>query len=914
MRHNRFDPSWRNRRSLHFFVTALALALSLYTPRAAHAQVSVQTRGYDAGRTGWNPSETQLTPQTVGSGQFGALATAPLLDDQIDAQPLVLPNRTISGQSGRHDVVYVATASNTLYAIDANNASILLGNNFGAPVPSLLGCGNNGQNIGITGTPVYNPDLDTINFIAYTLTNGVPTYRLHAVSPSTLRDAISPITVQASNTLKSGLGVTFNAGYQRQRPALLYNNGAIYAAFGSFCDLGSNISRGWLLGWSAATFQPLAGNDLTNRLDASPNNYFLSSIWMSGAGPAADSSGNVYFSTGNSDPSGTSYNGLNNLSESVVKAPPDLLSVSSVFTPSNIAKLDQLDADVSAAGLLKTPDGALYNPPLLVAGAKDGRLFVLNAGNLGGFNSNPQGPDNVLAVQNMGGGCWCAPAFFLGADGIGRIVSSGGLTLQTWRLTQNNGTTSLVKEGSAQIQPSIQDGGFFTTVSSNGTNIKRTGIIWAVGRPNGSSPTSDQLPLYAFGASPSAGGALPMLTTLRAGHWPNAGNNSSVVPVVANGKVYVASYKQLIIFGLAPAGTASLPDVLPTSVSYDQNTKVFSSMVTNQGVGPTPARTNLWVGFYVDGNKVGCGSVASIAAGATATVSSPTFANPCNTGYVMPPGVHTLAAFVDDVNLMPESDKTNNTISAVYPTSTALLPDLAPTFLSYDAKTGLFASIVMNQGTAVTPSGVAIGVAYYVNGAKVSCGYGSPNLPPGASTLIGPPALISTPCQNYMLSNGTYTISVLADDMNLIQELTRSNNQLTEQIVVSSSGVTIAATSLQSTSTPPPTTSANAAIPSSVSTGASLASTGSAGSAGGSGSNRLTGKLVNIDGSSLTLEKRDGAKVVVDDAKALKGHLVSPLVPGFAYLVTGSYDGAGVMTAESVTRAKDATGAWLPDI
>src|SRR5262249_36069769 len=143
--------------------------------------------------------------------------------------------------------------------------------------------------------------------------------------------------------------------------------------------------------------------------------------------------------------------------------------------------------------------------------------------------------------------CWCGPSYFKGSDNVGRVVSSGGLQVKQWTVNTAN-TPALALEASAPaLQPTGQDGGFFTSISSDGTNAN-TAIIWAVGRPVGNN---NELVLYAFDATAS-GGVLKQLWSGLAGTWPNTGGNSNVVPTVANGRAYVAGYKQLRIFGLVP--------------------------------------------------------------------------------------------------------------------------------------------------------------------------------------------------------------------------------------------------------------------------------------------------------------------------------------------------------------------------
>jgi hypothetical protein len=315
-----------------------------------------------------------------------------------------------------------------------------------------------------------------------------------------------------------------------------------------------------LLGFSAQTLAPLQTPLLTDSLATSENNFFLSSVWMSRSGPAADAAAggsNIYFSTGNSDPSGTSYDPPYNIEESVVKVTANL-QLSSIFTPYNFAALDAKDFEIGSGGVMVIPTNwpwyAAPNPPLVVTAGKDGRMFLLNANSLGGYTLG--GPDNVLNIQNIGA-CWCAPSFFTGADGIGRIVSSGGNTLSTWQIIQTSTSTTLVQEASVQI-PLVNRSqirkppGFFTTVSSNGTNMD-AGIIWALGLP---AATPNTLTLYAFGSTPS-NGSFQLLNQVPAGVWNSTTANPNSVPVVTNGQVYVASDGLLTIWGLNATGASA---------------------------------------------------------------------------------------------------------------------------------------------------------------------------------------------------------------------------------------------------------------------------------------------------------------------------------------------------------------------
>src|SRR5579863_10553570 len=219
------------RRTFVFAAVLLAMAL---IGVSALAQTTVTTYHYDTYRTGWNNQETTLTPANVGSAAFGLLHNVPL-DDQVDAQPLVVPGVLITAgtSQGQHDVVYVATEGNTIYAIDVHSGAVLLSPNFGPPVQYPLGCGNNAPNVGINSTPVIDLSSKTLYVMIYTQDKTGPAYRLHALDLGSLTDKVAPQVVTASHTLTNGTTFNFNARYQRQRPALLLANGSLYAGFGS---------------------------------------------------------------------------------------------------------------------------------------------------------------------------------------------------------------------------------------------------------------------------------------------------------------------------------------------------------------------------------------------------------------------------------------------------------------------------------------------------------------------------------------------------------------------------------------------------------------------------------------------------------------------------------------------------------
>jgi len=533
-------------------------SLVVYSNEIIVGCTHVTTYHNDNNRTGWNRAENTLTTANVNPLTFGHIVTVPL-DDQVDTQPLVVPNQLITGQ-GTHTVVYVTTESNSVYAIDSWTGAILKQVNLGPPVAMPQGCNNNGPNVGINGTGTIDLKTRTLYVIAYTTKAGNPIHQLHALSLETLADRPgSPVTVGAS---QSSPAVSFQSAYQRQRPALLEANGNIYAGFGSYCDLVASKTRGWVLGWTTGSLAALSNFELTNQIGSLSGSSasvdctwtgnhpcFLSSVWMSGYGLAGDSEGNVYFNTGNTA-EGT-YNDPQNIGESVVQLPGSLSGTLHLFTPHNHDTLDNQDNDLGSGGAMVLPDQPGNFPHLLISDGKDGNLWVINRDNMGGL-ATPDVPQSVSI-----GGCWCGPSY-LDTPGGGEVVSSGGTydnntqlsynKVQLWTITTTGSpaapAVSLVAS-SATFEPTGHDPGFFTSVSSDGTDPK-TQIIWAVNRASGDD---NHVTMYAFNATPS-GATLPLLWQGVAGYWPSVDANNNIVPTVANGRVYVATYQQLQIFGL----------------------------------------------------------------------------------------------------------------------------------------------------------------------------------------------------------------------------------------------------------------------------------------------------------------------------------------------------------------------------
>jgi len=532
------------RPSLSGRTLVLISVIFLCAPFGLAQKTAVFTYHNDVHRTGWNHTETTLTPANVNATEFGLLASVPV-DDEVDAVPLVIPNVSItSGQyQGVHDVVYVITASNTVYAMDASSGTVLLTTNLGTPVVEPLGCKSNGPNVGVNSTPVIDQSRKLMYVMAYTEGSSGPVYTLHALDIGNLQDKVKPEVVSATHTLTDGSQFAFNATYQRQRPALLEANNNVYAAFGSWCDFAGNLSRGWLLGWEASTLAPLPANQLLQSQASDTDDFFLASIWMSGYGPSADDKGNILFVTGNSDSAGNNYDGVTSIQESAVKVSPDLSTVVDLFTPDDWSFLDQGDHDFGSGGIMVLPDQAGSIPHLAVAAGKEGSMFLMNEDDLGGYSPNN---NNVLGTYTIGK-CFCGESYFSYLKNPA-IVTSGANQIIAYRLITSP-TPQLEQYSSATIVTGQDAGptatGFFTSVSSNGQGIP---IIWALSRPL--SQTQPAISLYAFLPLGKAGAMTQLFSDTAAGTWPYFVGRYNQVPVVANGKVYVASYQVVNIYGL----------------------------------------------------------------------------------------------------------------------------------------------------------------------------------------------------------------------------------------------------------------------------------------------------------------------------------------------------------------------------
>jgi hypothetical protein len=499
------------------------------------------THGNDNQRTGQNLGETVLSPANVGPATFGKLF-AYALDGNAYASPLYVANVTLPGQ-GVHNVVYVATEHNSVYALDADGLSptplwqvSFINPAAGiTPVPAQDTGGPTDitPEIGITGTPVIDPATGTLYVVAKTkeVVGSTTSYvqRLHALDLGTGQERFGGPVVLAASVPGIGDGaqggqLAFNALMENQRPALLLANGVVYIAFGSHEDVAPY--HGWLLGYDASTLQPVFVFCVT------PNGAG-GGIWQGGGGPAVDAAGALYVGTSNGTFSVNT--GGFDYGDSFLKLDPSG-TVLDFFTPHDQATLDTGNLDLGSGGTLLLPDQPGAHPHLLVAANKDGTIYLVDRDNMGHYNPN----NDSQIVQSFANifanpGNFASPVYFNGAvyfapinDAVKAFALSNGLL--------SAGPTS-------QTAEIYGFPGATMALSANGTS---DAILWTVQRKGTGSP--GVLRAYAAGN----------LTTLLYSS-EQAGSRDTLdiavkfgVPAVANGKVFVPSLSQLTVYGLLP--------------------------------------------------------------------------------------------------------------------------------------------------------------------------------------------------------------------------------------------------------------------------------------------------------------------------------------------------------------------------
>lgn len=504
----------------------------------------------DNTRTGQNLNETVLTTGNVNSAQFGKLFSY-AVDGKIYAQPLYVANLSIPGQ-GFHNVVYVATEHDSIYAFDADNrqstpiwqvsfidstagiSTISIGTSGGED----LFCDSMKPEVGITGTPVINPATNTMYVVVRTKeVNGTATnfvQRLHALDITTgAEKPNSPVAIQGSypghGVGSDGQGnVLFDPLNNNQRSGLMLLNGVLYIQWASFCDPASY--HGWLMAYDSSSLQQLSVFNTT------PNGWG-GGLWQSGAAPAADNNGNVFVATGNGTFDGSF--GSNDYGDSVLKlSTVGGLTLTDYFTPFNEYWLIGPDLDLGSGGVTVLPDQPTAPTHLLVAGGKEGTLYLIDRDNPGGYDRS----NNNQIVQTLnhaaGGpgtgdkGIWPKGAYWQNQI---YYVGTGDVP-KAYRLF--NGQMSVTPVSSGPVKFGYPGGA--PVVSANGT---KNGIVWLVAE---ATPQHIPVVLYAFNAAD-----LSQQLYTSSGTTTGLGVQFAMT-TVANGKVFVGTASELDVFGLLP--------------------------------------------------------------------------------------------------------------------------------------------------------------------------------------------------------------------------------------------------------------------------------------------------------------------------------------------------------------------------
>ena len=501
---------------LTLLVVCSALLSSLF------AQQPIPTSRVDNTRTAANTNETLLTPANVNKNSFGRLFSVPV-DYVVMAQPLYVPNVNIPGR-GTHNVVYVVTQADSVYAIDADtgvklwHASMLnVGGTTASGIYLPCGTGPGFNQEGIVSTPVIDPTTNTMYLVAKTLLNTTVRHHLHALDITTGKErAGSPVLITATSTSKKGHVTVFKSKHQKNRPGLLLFNGILYLGFGS--NSCNDANSGWVLSYDAASLSQLAV------FNTSPD-YGLTSIWQSGVGLAADASGNIFVETAEAGGNGFDVpNGGQTYCNSVLKLSPNL-TLADYFTPWNVAYLNSHDLDLSSTGTVILPDQAGPYPHELIASGKQGIVYVLNRDNMGMFSPNDNQIIQEFALEPAATSdvLFGSPAYW------NNTVYFAPVTSQLMAFPLSGGLLGTPRK---TLQKYYGRHSLF--VSANGNS---NGVLWVItGQLLAFDAVSLNL-LYTTNQAPNGRDTLPPI-----GHF--------AAPTVANGKVYVGTRNSLEAYGL----------------------------------------------------------------------------------------------------------------------------------------------------------------------------------------------------------------------------------------------------------------------------------------------------------------------------------------------------------------------------
>lgn len=564
-------------------------ALLLSVPLAA--QVSVLTQHNDNERTGANLRETILNPGNVYAGGFGMLFKR-TVDDQVYAQPLYVAGANISGEL--HNVVFVATVNNSVYAFDADDASApepYWHVNFGVP-PSLavarFSCSDMTGNMGIVGTPVIDRATQTLYVVSIALEGTAYVQRLHALDLSNGQERFGgPVEIRAPG---------FTPLLHNQRPGLLLVNGNVYIAYASHCDDGNY--HGFVFAYDAVTLKQTAV------FNASRNGR-AASIWQSGQGLAADANGNIFLVTGNGD-----WDGVSNFSESFIKLNGSDLALKDWFTPSNHADMDRVDADLGTSGAMLIP-----GTDLVVGAGKTGVMYVLYTSYFGNLGDD----QTAQRFQASGSHVHSMVTWQSAVNGQLLYIWGEGDQMRVYQLGDGLFRTTPLMFGS---RSATGHPGASMSLSANGDS---DGILWASTMASGDAwHVSQPGVLRAFDAD-DAGAEL--WNSLENPARDNCNNYAKfAAPTVANGKVYLASFGtqntasgQLCVYGLLSGAPGFTLKVSPATAVVKRGASAGYRIAVRAQSGFSGN-----VSFSVAGLPAGAGATFSpnaVAAGDAATMT-----------------------------------------------------------------------------------------------------------------------------------------------------------------------------------------------------------------------------------------------------------------------------------------------------
>lgn len=512
------------------------LLLSIATGGISLAQV--MTSQYDNFRTGATLGEKNLTPQNVNPIQFGKLG-AFKVDGPVYAQPLFLPSVEIPGK-GTHDVIYVATEHDSVYAFDAYRPGdpplwqvSFLDKTRDITVPSEddVQCPFIRPEVGITSTPVIDLKSGTLYVLSRTKIRHRTSeddffQHLHALAITSGVEKFGGPRLITGSVRGQGSGavngnVAFDPLKENARAALTLANNSVYILWASSCDV--DPYHGWVMSYDAQTLAQKAV------LNVNPNGR-EAGIWLSDTGPAVDTEGNLYVPTGNGtfdvDSGGHDYG------DSVLKLDGESLAIRDYFTPHDQDRISEADSDVGSSGPLLLPDQPGSHKHLLLQPTKDSTIYVIDRDNMGKFHHDS---DALLEMIKMSGGgygamaYWNGHAYFSASDDYLRDYA-----IRNGQLAPN--ASSAMKFANPGATPSVSADG------------KKNAIVWAISTKAWNGPDTKNAVLYAFDATRLGE---PIYTSEQNSQRDHAGLATRfVIPVVINGRVYFGTRNEVEVYGL----------------------------------------------------------------------------------------------------------------------------------------------------------------------------------------------------------------------------------------------------------------------------------------------------------------------------------------------------------------------------